>query len=108
MKAPKEHRFYGLLKSEDATGMYALRLNLPLSEYIELYNSFPRGSKMDSKGRVDNLVVEGRVILEDWLTAIQDDSSTIPDMLAELSEEEVEIVLSWATAEVEQIVREMI
>ena len=94
-----------LLRDRDAAGMYALRLHLPLDDYISLHNSFEKGAITASKALMNDLAVEGQAILRDWQTAIQDDSSTIPDMLAELEEDEVEIVLGWCDAETEMEVR---
>ena len=94
-----------LMREEDATGMFLFQQHISLDEYTSLFNSFEKGSKMTSKALMNELVVQGREILENWQTAIQDDLGTIPDMLAELSEDEVEIVLGWCDAETEQEVR---
>ena len=97
--------FDRLISEDDATGMFALHETLDIGVWQSLYNSFEKGRIGTCKGIVNGLVDRGRETLRASLEAIQDDSTAIPEVIAELSEDEVDILCKWAGAELEMEIR---
>lgn len=95
----QQAEFMGYVQSEDALGLYAMSRRTPQNVWIALFNSFKHGHKTAGKEKVRELEKRGYqqvLAYADSLTerAEQDDAPGAQELLAELTEEQRDLVLA--------------
>jgi len=105
--------FDSLIEKSDAFGMTVLAKTLDTRQFSNLYHSFEKGSKGKYQKIIDELTKEGAEILSDYVTqfsdlALSDDVSGINELLQDMTEDEINAVLSNCQPDVSSVVNVII
>ena len=93
--------FDAMISTDDCSGLYAMVQEIEPSQFIDLYNSFEKGTIGKYKQLVDAMITRGR----EQLSAVFEDTifhpENIPGMIEDLTEPEMAVILKWSPPQFE-------
>lgn len=106
----QQAEFMGYIRSEDALGLVAMSRKVPQNVWIALFNSFERGQKTAGKDQARKLERRGHEMLDEYANALaaradEQDAPGAQELLAELTEDQREMVLERVPEEQQEFSR---
>lgn len=106
----QQAEFMGYVQSDDALGLYTMSRRTPQHVWTALFNSFEHGQKTSGKQKVRDLENKGLAIITEYAESLagraeDQDAPGAQELLAELSEEQREIVLERLPEEQQDFIR---